>query len=378
MIKRKILITARDVGAAINIIEIIKSISSRSDCEMYIYTQPPASRYFANFNIPHHLIPQAIAKTADDEDANFLIKHAQQLIDESQPDIILCGLSTPGDAGIDEALIKVAKNKMPTIVMQDFWGEVNDFFGVCADYYFCLDDDAKNLTEKRYPCQGIVIGSPRHSWYETLDLLKLREQLREEINVSSSEIVVGLFGQSLHQLVGYQETLAEFLQTLYQVHPGVTIVYRQHPRESQEQAQRTLRLLKQSQLKIIKHEHNKVEYSLILCDVVSSILSNCLYDSCYLNFFSSIPLITPVALCYKTDIRQHLNNFNMIEASPYKAKNLALICDEQKPDGKTVENMLSAHYQENYWFASKKLENPQHAAERALENIINIIDLNLA
>ncbi|WED41904.1 hypothetical protein [Legionella cardiaca] len=373
MTKKRVLITARDVGAAINIIEIIKFIPTRSDCEIHVYVQSPALRYFINFNISHNVVPQLIAKTPEDVHADGLIQYAQQLIATVKPDVILCGLSTPGDAGIDEALIKVAKNKIPSIVMQDFWGEVNDFFGVCADYYFCLDNEAKNLTEKRYPCQGIVIGSPRHSWYQTLDLQNLRPQLRQEVDLSTSEIVVGLFGQSLHRLKGYQETLSEFLSTVYQVRPEATILYRQHPRESGEQAENTVKLLEQSNLKFIKHNHDKVEHSLILCDVVTSILSNCLYDSCYLNFFSSKPLITPIALCYKADILEHLNNFNMIESSPYKAKNIALICNTKKPDDKTMEDILSADCRKEYWLASKQLENPKYSAEKAFDTIIKII-----
>lgn len=374
MTNKTILITARDVGAAINIIEIVKFSYRQSNCKIHLYIQPPASRYFTNFNIQHHLVPHVIAKSPGDENADFLIQYAQGIINQTQPDIILCGLSTPGDAGIDEALISVAKNKIPTVVMQDFWGEVNDFFGVCADYYFCLDNEAKALTEKRYPCKGIVIGSPRHSWYKTLALENLRMQLRQKNNLSTTEMVIGLFGQSLHRLAGYQETVSEFLQTIYQTQPEATILYRQHPRESQEQAQNTIRLLEQSKMKFIRHNHDKVEYSLILCDVVSSILSNCLYDASYLNFFSAKPFITPVALCYKPDILEHLKNYHMIESSPYKVKNIALMFDSKKPDHKMMNYLLSAQCKSELWQSSKQLESPEHATGRAIKNLLNLTE----
>jgi hypothetical protein len=369
MTKKKILITTRDVGAAINIIEIIKCASLQSDWDIQIYIQQPASRYFTSNNIQYNLVPNYIARIKTDESANFLLDYAQNLINKIRPDIILCGLSTPGDAGIDEALIKVAKNLIPTVVMQDFWGEVNDFFGVCADYYFCLDNEAKLLTEKRYKTEGIVIGSPRHSWYNALDLLLLRSQLRKEANIPSTEMVIGLFGQSLDRMVGYQETIDEFLQTIYEVQPNSTIIYRQHPRENEEQAQKTIKLLEKSRLKFLKHNHSKVEYSLILCDVVSSILSNCLYDASYLNFFADVPFITPVALCYKPDIVAHLKSYNMIESSPYKVKNIALMFDSNKPDRQMINYLLSAELKNEMWQASKLLENPEHAAERAVKNL---------
>ncbi|HAT8326990.1 TPA: hypothetical protein GDD11_13630 [Legionella pneumophila] len=374
MSRKRILVSSRDVGAAINIIEIVKLAKSNPDCDFFLYIQPPAAQYFSNHNLEYELVPNYIAKQQDCEEAKLILNYAGEILEKIKPDVILCGLSTPGDAGIDEALITVAKNTIPTVVMQDFWGEVNDFFGVCADYYFCLDQEAKLLTESYYQCQAIAIGSPRHSWYQSLNIEKLKIDLRKEVDLSPSELVIGLFGQSLHWLAGYQEILSEFLLSLHQIQPDATILYRQHPRESQEQAQTTIRLLEKINLKFIQHTHNKVEYSLILCDLVCSILSNCLYDSSYLNFFSKKPLITPIALCYKTDILQHLNNFNMISSSPYKAKKLAFICDAQKPDDNLIKYLLSVDSRKDFWLASKNLENPKYSATRALDSLMKITE----
>lgn len=370
MSRKKILVSARDVGAAINIIEIVKLADHDPNFELFLYIQPPASTYFQLNDLSFELVPHIIVKQSEYEKGKVLLNYARNILEKINPDVILCGLSTPGDAGIDEALIAVAKNKIPTVVMQDFWGEINDFFGVCADYYFCLDQEAKRLTEERNVCEGIVIGSPRHSWYKSLNLDQLRKELREESGLLDKNLVIGLFGQSLHHIPGYEETLAELLTLISEVQPAAQIVYRQHPRESEDNALMTRNLFERAGVPFRLVNHKKVEYSLIMCDAVCSILSNCLYDASYLNFFSSTPFITPIAICYKEDILKHLNNFNMINASPYKEKNIACMFDFKKPDLKQLEYLFSDLGKQEYWLASKKLENPERAAVKALHNLL--------
>lgn len=372
MSRKRILVSSRDVGAAINIIEIVKLAKSNPDCDFFLYIQPPAAQYFCNHNLEYELVPNLIARQQDSKEANLILNYAGEILEKIKPDIILCGLSTPGDAGIDEALITVAKNKIPTVVMQDFWGEVNDFFGVCADYYFCLDQEAKILTEQRYDSKGLVIGSPRHSWYKSLELIHLRKELRKKADLSTEDMVIGLFGQSLHHIPGYKETLLEFLSLVPQACPEATIVYRQHPRESNEQALNTIRLLENAKISFRLIKDEKVEHTLILCDVVCSILSNCLYDASYLNYFSSSPFISPIALCYKDGLLNHLNNYNMLKASPYKAKNIAHVFDSQKPDRHDLQYLFSDSGKKEFWMASKKLENPEYAASKAGEILLKI------
>ncbi|HAT8180527.1 TPA: hypothetical protein JA361_13985 [Legionella pneumophila] len=375
MSRKRILVSSRDVGAAINIIEIVKLAKSNPDCDFFLYIQPPAAQYFSNQNLEYELVPNLIARQQDSEEANLILNYAGEILEKIKPDVILCGLSTPGDGGIDEALITVAKNKIPTVVMQDFWGEVNNFFGACADYYFCLDQEAKTLTEQRYDSEGLVIGSPRHSWYKSLELVHLRKELRKKADLSTEDMVIGLFGQSLHRIPGYKETLLDFLSLIPQACPEATIVYRQHPRESNEQAFNTIRLLEHSKISFRLMKDEKVEHTLILCDAVCSILSNCLYDASYLNFFSPIPFITPIALCYKEDILKHLNNYNMLNASPYRVKNIAYMFDNRKPSKDDLKFLFSENGKKEFWLASKKLENPKYAAQKAFINLLNISDL---
>ncbi|KGP63641.1 hypothetical protein EP47_03190 [Legionella norrlandica] len=368
--------SSRDVGAAINIIEIVKLAKFNPNCDLFLYIQPPAANYFSNHNLQYELVPNLIIKQQDSNEANLILNYAQEVLNKVKPDIILCGLSTPGDAGIDEALISVAKNKIPTVVMQDFWGEVNDFFGVCADYHFCLDQEAKILTEQRYDSEGLVIGSPRHSWYKSLDLVHLRQELREKEDLSTRDMMIGLFGQSLHHIQGYKEILLDLLFLVTETHPEATIIYRQHPRESNEQAQNTIKLLENSKIAFRLMKHEKVEYTLILCDAVCSILSNCLYDASYLNFFSPVPFITPVSLCYEQDILKHLNNYNMINSSPYRAKNIAFMFDSKKPSQNELRYLFSESGKKEFWLGSKKLENPQYAAQKALISLLKISSLS--
>ncbi|WP_367606895.1 hypothetical protein [Legionella sp. W05-934-2] len=369
--KKKLLITARDVGAAINIIEIVKYAHSLKNIELHLYVQNPAAKYFANANIAINPVLLNISHSPTDADGLLLLNYADKLIKEISPDVILCGLSTPGDGGIDEAIIFAAKNKIPTFVMQDFWGEVNDFFGHCADFYLCLSDHAKFLSEQKYNCEGIVIGSPRHAWYGDADLFSKKLSLRHQYDLGHDDEVIGLFGQSLHHIPGYSRTILNFLNSLNHKKDELVLLYRPHPRETESQRQKSIAMLEESNLTYVITENDKVEHSLLMSDVVVSILSNCLYDSCYLNFFSEVPLITPVALCYEEDLLRHLNNFSMISSSPYKSHNLAKIYDESAPDAKTIDYLLSEDCKRELWLSSKKLQNPKLSAKKAIDSLLS-------
>ena len=83
------------------------------------------------------------------------------------------GLSTPFDGGIDEAVI--ALTKTPTYLFQDFWGEINTFFGGKPDSVFVLDEYAKALNEKKYMVASHIVGSPKAFSVRSIEFLENKE-----------------------------------------------------------------------------------------------------------------------------------------------------------------------------------------------------------
>src|SRR5690606_18822305 len=120
---RRLLMTARDAGASFHLIEVARAALAAGDIALEVATQMPASRYFADAGIPHRALPLPAARAPDDASAAALLACADGLVETVRPDAVLCGLSTPGDGGIDEAVI--ARFAGPSLVLQDFWGEVN-------------------------------------------------------------------------------------------------------------------------------------------------------------------------------------------------------------------------------------------------------------
>lgn len=363
----KILVTARDVGAALNIIEIVKILKQYAGVTVFIYAQPPASKYFLRAGIqPVFEVPLPPSRSLNE--ASDLLSYANQLIDKLNPDIILSGLSSPGKAGIDEAIIAECPAHIKTFVLQDFWGEVNFFFEKLADCYLCIDHHAAEITKKRFNAKTEVIGSPRHAIYQTLNIEEQRNYIREYFNITQSTKTIGLFGQALHGIPGYMETISQWLEAcLQQEKTKLVILYRPHPRESEADKEETISLLISSGLEWKILSTQLVEESLLACDLVCSFFSNCLYDAAYLNYFSLRPILTPVVLNFHPQIKNYTNQLSLYEISPYRKQELAFFCEYPHTLAKDIDYLLSSECSHKYWLHSKvKLEHPTKSLTREL------------
>lgn len=374
----KLLITMRDVGATVNIIEVIKQLEQYPHIEYHLLAQAPSISYLEQANIHHfEVVDFAPLKERSSKNAELLLEFAKNKIASYQPDAILTGLSSPRDAGIDEAIISVAPKSIPTFVFQDFWGEINTFFDSFADLYFCLDEEAVNITKQYFKVQAISAGSPRHINYSNYASLKLRTELRDQLCIKDCKTVLGLFGQSLHFLKGYHNTISDLLETVKLKAPETIILFRPHPRETAEESLATIEKIKQLGLQYRLPEKHSVAESLIICDTVCSIFSNCIYDACYLNYFSKTPLITPVLLGYEKDIIAYAKNFNVYEASPYKKQNLAYVCKSKKNLENDLGYLLSSEAALKYTQSAKNaLRSPKESAKFIIKEIINYVDSN--
>ncbi|HAU1949970.1 TPA: hypothetical protein F8S50_15255 [Legionella pneumophila] len=370
----RILVTARDVGAALNIIEIVKILKQYAGVTVFIYAQPPALKYFLRAGIePVFEVPVPPIRSLNE--SNALLSYANQLIEQLNPDITLSGLSSPGEAGIDEAIIAVCPAHIKTFVLQDFWGEVNFFFEKLADCYLCIDHHASEITKNRFNAQTEIIGSPRHIIYETLNIEVQRKYIREYFNISQNTKAIGLFGQALHGLPGYVETISQWLEVCSQQEKTkLVILYRPHPRESAADKEETIGLLNSSGLEWKILSTQLVEESLLACDLVCSFFSNCLYDAAYLNYFSLRPILTPVVLNFHSQIQNHTNQLNLYEASPYRKQELAFFCESAHTLANDIAHLLSKECSYKYWLQSKiTLENPSKSIVNTLTSLFNRI-----
>lgn len=364
----KILMTARDAAAALHLIEIARAASKRADVVLEIATQAPATQYFRSAGIATHHIDLPATKNVHSEEGKALLTEASRLIRDIAPDAVLCGLSTPFDAGIDEAL--TARFRGPKFVMQDFWGETNLSFGEPADLYFALDEEGVRLTEERHGLRAKAIGSPRHSAYASLDLGAIRRLERDRLNIREDVTVLGFFGQALHSIEGYWRTLQAW-ETAALSQPGPCLaLYRPHPRESEEEALATIELLRKGGLKCIVSDAADVEHAILACDVVCSAFSNCTYDAAYLNYFSKDPLATPVSLIFEQGVISYFRRMVKLKEFPYLKAGLVKAVRKPEDLSSALADAASPAGKARYWEQARRLANPTDASDRVLSEIL--------
>ncbi len=365
---KRLLITARDAAAALHLIEVAKVAQSRNDLMVLIVAQMPADRYFRKAGLATTLVTLPAAPRVDSPEAEALMAKARSILADFRPDSVLCGLSTPFDGGIDEAVL--AHFKGPSYVMQDFWGEANTIFGRTADLYLALDDEGVRLSRERHGVAAEAVGSPRHSAYRAMDIPRERAAARGRLGVGDTTTVIGFFGQALHHLAGYRRTLRAWAEASRH-HPGPCLpVYRPHPRESEQDREWTKETLKELGLDIRLCQERDVEHALLGCDVVCSAFSNCTYDVAYLNYFSEQPLITPVSLFFDEEIVSYFRRIVRLSEFPYLKAGLV---EAVRSPGELASCLLAAgdiEFKRKYWTAARGLQNPTLAPQHVLERVL--------
>lgn len=364
----RLLITARDVAASLHLIEIAKAAASRRDIAIEIATQMPATRYFRNAGIATHEVNLPPSASQDCPEGAALMREAGAILERTRPDSVLCGLSTPFDGGIDEAI--TASFQGSRFVMQDFWGEANLLFGQKADLYFALDAEGVRLSAERHNIPAVAIGSPRHSAYSSMNIPSIRQTMRDRLAIEPGTAVMGFFGQALHSIGGYRRTLSAWADAVAsQTGPSV-IIYRPHPREQAEDVAWSYQRLVKSGVRCILGDHGDVEHSLLACDVVCSAFSNCTYDVAYLNYFSDEPLISPVALFFDPEIVDYFHRMVRLAEFPYLKAGLVMAVRREADLADILARAATPQEKALSWRQARKLADPATAPMRVLDAIL--------
>jgi len=153
----RLLITARDVAAAHHLIQVARVAARDPRFSIAIAAQDPAARHFAAAGFRFDHVPAAAASDPGDPAAGVVRSAARALLERIQPDAVLVGLSTPFDAGLDEAIL--AETTVPSSLLQDFWGEQNLLFGRGADQILGIDLQALERNAERYQVPTTTVGT---------------------------------------------------------------------------------------------------------------------------------------------------------------------------------------------------------------------------
>lgn len=368
----RLLMTARDVAAALHLVQIAKRCQSDPRFELIIAAQQPAARHFVEAGLAVREVPPMMARTSDGEQADMLRATARQLLLDVAPDAVLVGLSTPFDAGLDEAVLAVAD--VPTILFQDFWGEQNLILGRAANLLLAVDLEAAKLNQARFGISSQIVGSARHAAYVQMDIGGIRQRVRSRLQVQSDDMVIGFFGQALHHLPGYARTLECFIDALQSVQKPFKLIVRPHPREDETQRRKTEAMFLASGIAASFDVEGSVESSLVACDVVCSLFSTCTYDAAYLNRFSSEPIAVPISMLFDSEIeaycRQHVN----FSSFPYHVNEVVLPVFQINALTETIEQSMQPQRRADIWSnAQRHLPDPARAPQNVLNEIYNFV-----
>lgn len=372
--KKTLLITARDAAAALHLIQVAAAYRARGDYWVHIVAQMPAARYFMNAGFQVKIFPDIKVLNLNCDEAVKLLSAAREILKTLSPDIVLVGLSTPFDAGIDEAIL--LESKVPTILYQDFWGEQNLLLGKSADKVLAIDEEARLLNLERFGIKSAVVGSARHAPYQNLNMLDMRRNARTRLGVRENENIVGFFGQALQKIPGYIRTIEVFISTLSKVDVPFRLIVRPHPREDGNQREMTLKLFERSGIEPIVDDGNHVEETLIASDIVCSLFSTCTYDAAYINRFSNQPMAVPISMLFDEEVLAYCQKNINFDTFPYHHSGIIKAVMKSGDLAKTLNDAFEPSFRKEVWLsAHRELPNPVGAAQRVLAEIDEMLKI---
>jgi len=362
----RLLITARDVAAALHLVQVAKVAAGDPRFDVVIAAQDPAARHFAAAGLAFEQVPAASTRAADDAAAGVVRAGARSLLEHVRPDAVLVGLSTPFDAGLDEAIL--AEAEVPSSLLQDFWGEQNLILGRGADQILGIDLQAAERNAERYQVPTVVVGSPRHAAYASLDIPAIRARARAALGVTEPACVIGFFGQALHSLPGYRRTIEQFLSAADGM--DATFLLRPHPREGAGQRGQTEAMFTNSGLAVTLDHSPDVETALAACDVVVSLFSICTFDASYLNRFSPQPVAVPMSLLFDQEIADYCRTHgNYIDFSHHTLGLVTPVYEARELPAALREAATAEARREAWARAHQHLPDPARSPARVLDAI---------
>ncbi len=362
----RLLISARDTGAAAHIAEIAPALRTAGSVEVVLVADEPALSLLKRCGLsPLPFTAHAIADK-DSPGTDALRNAARQLIAAHRPDALLVGLSGPG-IGLDEALVAEADG-LPCYAVQDYPGWVVDGFGVKPDTYFVTDKLAADMTLKRLDGgKTVVIGSAKHAAYARLDPLALRQAGRARLGSNGPHI--GFYGQPAWFLPGYVRAVTSFARAVADMR-GADLFYRPHPKETADERARMAAILAAAGLKPRFDPNDAVEQSICAADLVVTCFSSCGADHIHLQKRSPEPLGTVLYLFTEPDIQAHHARHAGSDVPPFALLELAALTTAPDKLAADLRHALDPATSSAYWRQTRQvLPDPVAAPDVILATI---------
>jgi hypothetical protein len=362
----RLLLTARDTGAALHIGEIARQAKHHPLFDIELYAAPPADHVLKSMGLEVVAVNPPVVAESRGTKHQALLHAADDILRKTQPDAVLTGLSGYG-AGIDEAVIARATD-IPCYTFQDYWGDVNHLFDKIADCYFTLDDTAAELTRQRFAADTCTTGSPKHASYAQYDMDMQRNRMRLSLELPAECNVIALFGQPIKPQEDFLDVVTQFANAVDRTQQPTKVLYRPHPSDTTDVTNKVLAILEGKNIAPLNAAKVDLTPLLCGCDFVCSAFSSCNLDNIYLNYFSSNPLGLSVYLFLNSSMEQtYLLQLGLSELPPVDM-GFAVMCRSEATLLDTLS--LPKLERDQYWLRIKdKLPTPQQAVNKILDKI---------
>lgn len=329
---KKLLISARDPGAAGNISVLYEDLSKTGLFDITLVASGSAYSMIKQKGLKPVFFEISDGKDHVDpsvETTSLLLEKTTGILDAFRPDAVITGLSSFG-AGIDEAL--TCLSDVPVFAVQDFWGDVNLSLGKPADVYLVMDDYAAEITKKRCGARAEVIGSPKYSRYALLDIEGMRRRSREYLGALEDEKVIGWFGQH-PDIPGYKAVFGVFLEALVRLGGNHIVFFREHPKFGASAKKNTDFLCSTGIKARDVTGIGNAEGWISACDLLVTPFSLCGLDHSYISAFSPSPVGNVVYLMANHSIRLFFIETSGIEKIPVVEQGLGEWITDSDPVG---------------------------------------------
>lgn len=363
----KILVSARDTGAARHFAEIVPHLRSAPEISVQLVADQPAWAVLDSASLAPLRFREPAIEGPEFANAEALRSAARELLASARPDALLVGLSGP-NVGLDEALLAEA-GAIPTYALQDYPGWIVTGFGVPARTYFVLDEIAASLTTRRLNNARIVVtGSAKHATYRNLDVAALRQTARMHFDTTLP--VIGFYGQPAWFLPGYARCIDTLAGAITLAAPACQVVYRPHPKEAAAEQDQVRRIFAAHGIELRQDPNETAEASLSAADLVITCFSSCGADHIHLQRQASLPIGTVLYLATEADIRQHHTIDTGVEYPPFATAGFALLSTSAATMADEIRRGIDPATARRLWPQIKsRLPSPVAAADVILSTI---------
>jgi hypothetical protein len=378
--KRNIVFTSRDPGAAAQLLPIIEQVKKDGRLMPSVVASGAALGILTAAG--HNCIPfeAEVASSYDQYDyplqpANAhvlgLIDQARNFLDALEPAILVTGQSSMG-FGVDEIFMYAARTFKPhitTFTFFDFWGGLNCLGGKHADHLLVMDEFAARLTAPGRQCQIHEVGSPKHEVSCQVNVEEIRRQGRMALQLAPETLVISFFAQTA-KIAGYLDNFACLVATLSAMErQDFKFIIKAHPKEPEETGKLVEYARAAELVPLVVTDPAENLKLLAASDIIILCSSLICLDHAYLSSAAADPIGCVIYLAVGEEIQAYMRENYGFVRNPLVQMGLGYVA-ETKTDLERHLADIGRHRGmiDKYFKASQKLKGGN-----AVQNVVNLL-----